>query len=151
MADFLAEGLEAGDPGIVIATPAQRAEIMRALAERTLDVIELQRSRELLMLDAEETLSAFIADGRPDPRRFRDQMRRVIEGVCRTPATRMVRMFGQFVDVMWQRGQRDAAIRVEVLWNELAQTHGSGLLCAYAVGHFYKDTQHVMDRCHVHG
>jgi hypothetical protein len=43
------------------------------------------------------------------------------------------------VDVLWQNGEGDAAIRLEVLWNELARTKAFSLLCGYSVGHFYKD------------
>jgi hypothetical protein len=43
------------------------------------------------------------------------------------------------VDVLWQDGEHDAAIRLEVLWNQLAQTEAFSLLCGYAMGHFYKD------------
>jgi hypothetical protein len=43
------------------------------------------------------------------------------------------------VDVLWQQGQRDAAIRLEVLWNQLAQSQAFSLLCGYAIGNFYKD------------
>jgi hypothetical protein len=50
------------------------------------------------------------------------------------------------VDVLWQRGKREAAIRLEVLWNELAQIESFSLLCGYAFGHFYKEAS-VDDIC----
>ena len=44
-----------------------------------------------------------------------------------------------------------AAIRLEMLWNELANTHSFSLLCGYSMGHFYKDTgQHDICRQHTH-
>jgi hypothetical protein len=46
---------------------------------------------------------------------------------------------GQMVDILWREGERDAAIRLEVLWNQLAQTKAFSLLCGYAMGNFYKD------------
>jgi hypothetical protein len=64
-------------------------------------------------------------------------MCQAIERVC-DGADGRVRIFGQMVDVLWQRGERNAAIQLEVLWNELAQTEAFSLLCGYAVGHFYK-------------
>jgi len=43
------------------------------------------------------------------------------------------------VDVLWKSGQKEAAIRLEILWNQLANTQAFSLLCGYAMGHFYKD------------
>ena len=42
-------------------------------------------------------------------------------------------------DVLWKGGKKVAAVRLETLWNELAQTHAFALLCGYAMGSFYKD------------
>src|SRR3954463_549193 len=72
VAEFLHEGFNAGSPGIVVSTASQRAEIIRELTDRSLDVAELQRSHDLLLLDAVETLSTFMIDGKPNPRQFRD-------------------------------------------------------------------------------
>ena len=66
-------------------------------------------------------------------------MRRVIDGVSRGRGACTVRIFGQMVDVLWQRGERDAAIRLEMLWNQLARTEAFSLLCGYVIGNFYKD------------
>jgi hypothetical protein len=149
VAKFLAEGLEAGAPGIVIATAAQRAAVIRALTARSVNVDELQRSRDLLLLDAEDTLSTFMVDGRPDARKFREQIGHAIESVCSGRTDCAVRMFGQMVDVLWQGGHHDVAIRLEVLWNQLAQTRAFSLLCGYAVGHFYKGAN-LDVVCHQH-
>jgi hypothetical protein len=139
VAEFLDEGFDRGSPAIVVASASQRAEILREKNDRSRDVAALQRSHDLLLLDAEETLSTFMTDGKPNARRFTDQMCEAIRGVCRDRTNCTVRIFGQMVDVLWQQGQRDAAIRLEVLWNQLAQSQAFSLLCGYAIGNFYKD------------
>jgi hypothetical protein len=139
VAEFLQEGFEGGNPGIVVATAGQRAEIIRALEDRPCDVVALERSDDLVLLDAEETLSAFMIRGRPDAHRFMGQMSHVIRRVCRDRTACTVRIFGQTVDILWRHGKRDAAIRLEGLWNQLAQTTAFSLLCGYAIGNFYKD------------
>jgi MEDS: MEthanogen/methylotroph, DcmR Sensory domain len=149
VAEFLTEGFDRASPAIVVATPILRAEIIRELRDRSLDVDGLQRSHDLLLLDAKETLSSFMANGRPDAGKFKDQMCQVIQRVCRDRADCTVRIFGQMVDVLWQNGERDAAIRLEMLWNQLAQTEAFSLLCGYAMGHFYKDA-HFADICGQH-
>jgi hypothetical protein len=138
VAQFLGEGLTANDPALVVATPTQRAAIIRELVVKGFDAVELQRSGALVLLDAEDTLAAFMIDGSPDSERFRKRMRDVITGVRRNRDKSTLRIYGQMVDVLWKNGNRDAAIRLEMLWNQLAASQHFSLLCGYAMGHFYK-------------
>ena len=149
VADFLAEGLAAGNPGIVVATPSQRAAIVRELVARSLDVIELQRSNDLVLLDGRDTLATFMTDGTLDAEAFKAIMCEAITSACRGRVDCTVRIYGQMVDILWQEGKQDAALRLEMLWNQLAQTHVFSLLCGYAMGQFYKDA-HVDDVCRHH-
>jgi hypothetical protein len=139
VAEFLIEGFDAGSPGIVIATADQRTAVIQQLADRAIDVDALLRARRLLLLDATEMLSAFMANGCPDPRRFRIRMTEAIAEACRVQPDCTVRLFGQMVDVLWQQGRQDAAIRLEVLWNQLPRNAACPVVSAYSVGHFYKD------------
>jgi hypothetical protein len=138
VAEFLRDGLKTGDPGIVIATPVQRAAIVRELVAQSLDVAHLLRSDDLILLDAKDTLSVIMVDGQPDAAAFKRTMRRVIIRARRGRPDCTARIYGQMVDVLWQTDEHDAAIRLEMLWNKLADTHAFSLLCGYAVGCFYK-------------
>ena len=60
-----------------------------------------------------------------------------------------VRAYGEMVDVLWKDGATAAAIRLEMLWNELAGRHSLSLLCGYAMGNFYKEAA-VEDICSHH-
>ena len=42
-----------------------------------------------------------------------------------------VRAYGEMVDILWQAGSRDAAIRLEEFWNDLARLQTFSLFCAY--------------------
>lgn len=139
VAEFLKDGLIHGEPGIVAATAAQRAAIVRELVAIGLDVVQLQRTDDLILLDAEEALAAFMTNGEPDSEKFKSRMRAVIVRACRGRSDRTVRIYGQMVDVLWKEGKHQAAIRLEMLWNQLANTQAFSLLCGYAMGQFYKD------------
>jgi hypothetical protein len=141
VADFLQGGFDHGEPGIIVATPAQRGALLRELTSRSVDVVELQRSGTLMMLDAHDTLATFMVDGKPDETRFMSGMCEVIARACKDRGDCTVRIFGQMVDVLWQKDEHEAAIRLEMLWNQLAQTKSYSLLCGYAMGHFYKDAK----------
>jgi DcmR-like sensory protein len=140
VAEFLLEGFANSHPGIVVATPAVRAAIVLDLAGRSVDVVELQRAGQFLLLDSNEQLAAFMIEGQPDPARFNTMMSQAIEHVCRGRTACKVRIFGQMVDVLWRDGQLDAAIHLERLWNQLAHKQAFSLLCGYAMGSFYKDS-----------
>ena len=116
------------------------------MTAQSLNVAALQQSGDLLLVDGAEVLSSFIVHGKPDAGRFRDQICDLIGRVrCDRPDC-TVRIFGQMIDILWQQEDRDAAIRLELLWNQFAQTEASTVICGYAIGNFYKDAR-VEDVC----
>jgi hypothetical protein len=149
VAAFLAEGLAGGHPAIVVASPSQRASIIRALTARSLDVVQLQRANDLVLLDGKDTLAGFMTDGKIDAEAFTNIMCDAIKRTCRGRKDCTVRIYGQMVDILWQDGQQDAALRLEMLWNQLGHAEAFSLLCGYAMGHFYKDVD-VHDVCSHH-
>jgi hypothetical protein len=149
VAEFLADGLTDGTPGIVVATPAQRAAIVRELGARGLNVVSLTQSDDLVLLDASDILSSFMPNGTLDARAFNDSLSAIITRACRGRTDYTVRIYGQMVDILWKEGKYDLAIRLEMLWNLLANTRRFSLLCGYAIGSFYKDA-HVDDVCAQH-
>lgn len=148
VSEFLKEGFAAGSAGIIAAAPNVRAAIIRELTRQGVDVVDVQQSKMLLLLDARETMSRFMVDGMPSPHKFADAMCAVIRQVARGKAS-TIRIFGQMVDVLWQDGEQDAAIALERLWNQLAHTEAFSLLCGYTMGSFYKDA-HFEDICREH-
>jgi signal transduction histidine kinase/ActR/RegA family two-component response regulator len=151
VAGFLGDGLKAGQPAIAIATAAHRQAFENRLHERGFDLDRLGRTGQLVFLDARDTLATFMDGQQPDPRRFRQQIGTVIE---RSLAGRKLtaRAYGEMVDVLWQDQNVDAAVRLEELWNDLASTHSFSLLCAYAMGSFYKEAHAAKfhDVCRTH-
>jgi len=141
VATFLADGLKLGHPGLIVATSTHAAAIARALEAVGVDVAALRKTGELQVLDARKLLGAFMVAGQPDPLLFKSNVGDVIERLCvgRTPCP--IRVYGEMVDVLWQEGNADGAIRLEILWNQLASAYDFALLCGYAVGHFYKETR----------
>ena len=120
--EYLAAGLHAGEAAIVIARPPHSRRFLEKLAG-------LGRPGQIVVLDAEQTLARFMADGMPQWQPFHEVVGGLIAGLrAQYPA---VRAYGEMVDVLWQQGERDAAIRLEVYWNDLARLQTFSLLCAY--------------------
>jgi hypothetical protein len=149
VANFIGDGLAAGEPAVVIGTQAHRDVIVRNLREMALDVDKLQRDGDLFLLDADEMLGMFMVDGMPNTALFRDAIVPVIERACRGREDCVIRAYGEMVDVLWKQGHTVAATRLEMLWNDLAASHTFRLLCGYAMGNFYKDAA-VEDICSHH-
>jgi len=152
VADFVGDGLVAGQPGIVIVTPPHRDEIARRLEALSFDVGRLRDTRQLLLLDAEQTLEAFMKEGFPDPAAFRKSVGGVLDrAAADLPAKPTVRAYGEMIDVLWKQNAAAAAIRLEMLWNQLADTHAFSLLCGYSMGNFYKHGAYEdICGCHTH-
>ena len=146
VAEFLHEGFDSANPGIVVGTANLRGAIIGELKGRSFDVVELQRSHNLLLVDANEILSTVMVDGRPEEQKFKRRMHKLIQSVCRDRAECTVRIFGQLADVLWQDGQHYAAIQLEMLWNQLARTETFSVLSVYALGSFYKDAS-ALNHC----
>ena len=134
---FIGEGLALSQPALIIATHPHLTSIVANLTAAAVDVEALQQQGDLLLLDARQTLATFMVNGQPDADFFRASASSALEKVGRGRAT-TIRAYGEMVDVLWKDGLSAAAIKLEMLWNQLASTHDFSLLCGYAMGSFYK-------------
>jgi hypothetical protein len=147
---FLSEGLVAGEPAIVIATRAHQQGIIDELTDRLIDVDRARRIGDLVLLDADDTLALFMTPSGPNAHLFEQYVGRVIDQVVCGHRASLVRAYGEMVDVLWRDGQTDAAVQVEILWNQLATKFAFSLLCGYAMGHFYKQADQLARVCAHH-
>ena len=139
VADFLCEGFADGQPGLVVATLEHRDAIVLELRARHIDVDALRTSEDLLLLDARVILSSFMSADLPNATLFHTQIPPVLDRLCRRRKGCTVRAYGEMVDVLWQDGMTDAAIRLEMLWNQLGMLREFSLLCGYASKNFPAD------------
>ena len=149
VAEFLGEGFVLGNPALVIATPEHGGCIIDELRARHFDTDKMIEAGDLLMLDAREVLATFMEDGQPDAERFNQSVPAAIARIVRGLDKRTVRAYGEMVDLLWKDGLTTAAVKLEMLWNQLARTHDFSLLCGYSMGNFYKDAA-IEDICSQH-
>jgi signal transduction histidine kinase len=134
--EFLADGLKAGQPVVVVATPGHRGAFVRQLGELGIDVAAARRSGQFQLLDARETLAKFTIGNERNADRFNSTIGSVIARGLRGREGTAVRAYGEMVDLLWKDGDTEGAIQVERLWNALAKQHHFALLCAYSMGSF---------------
>lgn len=138
-AAFLAGGLLRGAPAVVIIAP-QRTDSMKAkLAEMGVDVERAVAAKQLTLLDSAVTVERLLVDGMPDPQSFREVIGALVASLTEIWRPFQLLGFGDMVDVLYTRGDADAAIELERLWDELAHRYGFALYCAYDASQFSHD------------
>jgi hypothetical protein len=124
---FVAEGLEQGECVIVIATKRHLSSLESRLRKRGCNI---NRSNEhYIALDADEILSNLMIEGLPDETLLEEF---VTELIARTKGRR-TRAFGEMTAILWLSGNQEATIRLEQLWNRIAQREKFPLFCAYPI------------------
>ncbi len=130
---LVATALGAGDAAVLVATESHREQIRARLESLSLDLELLRKSGRFVALDATEVLSLFMVNGWPDEKKFDLSVGAVIADAARASGTGFVFAFGEMVDLLCQANNPEAAIRLEQLWNSLAQRHHFSLYCAYSM------------------
>jgi hypothetical protein len=146
---FVSGGLRAGDGVVVIATPAHLEALETRLRARGCDLDTACAQDRYITLDAEETLSKFIAGGLPDEDRFVQVVTEIIARAAQ--GGRRVRAFGEMVAVLWAQGHSGGTVRLEYLWHKLCQQGLFSLFCAYPKSGFTQDADaSVREICATH-
>jgi hypothetical protein len=95
-------------------------------------------------------LGQFMVGDEPNAHLFEQNVGVIVKQVLDGRGRTIVRAYGEMVDVLWKRGRSEAAIKVEILWNKLADKYSFALLCGYAMGNFYKQPKQLEDICALH-
>jgi PAS domain S-box-containing protein len=143
LSEFVGAALGAGGACVVIATRAHRDGLVERLKACGIDTRFATHKNRYIALDAAETLARFMVDGWPDEGRFlsviEPELVRARMGLPRK-STAIV-AFGEMVALLLAEGNAEAAIRLEQIWNKLADTHAFSLRCAYPVQCFADGSQ----------
>ena len=136
LAIWFSDGLRAGDACLFIGTDAHRISLEKRLKRRGIALDVMRAQGRYVCLDAGRMLSNFIVDEWPDEPLFA----RTLEGILDTVSKHgNIRAFGEMVVLLWQWGNRQAAIRVEEMWNAFMEAHALSLCCAYPINSFGSD------------
>ena len=147
---FISAGFRSGEPAIVVATAAHRLALEARLKDQGLDPAALRASGQFTSLDAADTLATFMVNRMPDATLFDRTVGSMVRHATR--AGRPLRAFGEMVVLLWNDGNSTAAVRLEELWNGLAQTCTFSLFCAYPLSVFHgeNDSTPLLHVCSQH-
>jgi excisionase family DNA binding protein len=125
--------IRGGDMALVIATKEHRQKL-EEFKTYVPDLKTAYASGQLKVLDALETLSTFMVDGLPDSKLFFE----VIGGLIlkNSKDNKGLRIYGEMVAILWEKGNKAGAIQLEGLWNNLQKIYPFTLFCAYPMRNF---------------
>jgi hypothetical protein len=127
--EYLHPALSEGGSAVLVATPEHRSLVNAWLIRTGIDLAGAWADGSYVLLDADQTISRFIINGRADAAAFWETMSPVLAAASRKQGP--VRVFGEMFQMLWETGVPDAAIELEALWNEIGRQYPFALLCAY--------------------
>jgi CheY-like chemotaxis protein len=139
VSEYLAEGLDRGDAVMVIASRRRAAALILMLDALGCEVERARGDGSLVFLDGSETLAEMVRAGKPDPAFFHAHLGAIVATLTAASSSKgpgRVRVYSELADALWRRGEREAAVRLEELWNEVAAKGPVSLCCPYVTGSF---------------
>jgi PAS domain-containing protein len=137
LGQHIGAALASEDTAIVVATKPHLELLADELRLRKIKVSISIKAGRFIELDAAETLAQFMVGGGPDKDKFENTIGALVRQAESSlkPGHRLV-VFGEMVALLWAEGKRDATVRLEELWNDLAERHSFNLLCGYPISAF---------------
>jgi len=148
-ASFVETALKAGNVAIAIATASHQHRLFQCLQERDLNIGAAIERKRYVPLDVGDLLAAFMADDLPDPVRFWKSTSDFMVAVAKAARadSQRVAMCGEIAPTLWAKGQANAAIWIEHVWDEIVRACDVDLLCGYVLNSFQKEREsHIYDR-----
>jgi len=128
---IVSTGLRLGDAVLIVTTEDHRKQLVSELEKAGIDVRTAVREGRYTMLDAEETLATFMRNGSPDASLFASNVGTALANARARSRNQGLTVFGDMVDVLWEDGQREAALVLENIWNATLSESTFHLHCAY--------------------
>jgi hypothetical protein len=127
---YIMDGLRRGEAVLIVASQAHWAKMVGRLATvRGIDLVDSIMNGQLRHLDADVVLAGLLENGMPDDSRFHERAGALVERSLGRFG--QVRIVTELAGILWESGNRAAALRLEELWNGLAARLPFTLLCTY--------------------
>ena len=131
---FFAPAFRDDQAMIAFGTPGHLRAIEKRLAAEGHDVETARARGQYLPFDARTAMDALLEGELPAASRFEEIIANELHRA--TAEFGAVRAFGEIVSLMWRDGKRQAALRLEGMWNEAIGLYPLALLCGYNVRSF---------------
>lgn len=146
-----AEALAAGSSVVIVATDSHRHQIGERLCALRSDLEALRSTGHYVATDAAEALSQFMIEASPDEAAFDRVIGAIMREAAKHSANDFVFAFGEMVALLCAENNPAGAVRLEQLWNMLADRQRFSLYCAYPLSSLIgQNIDAVMQICAEH-
>jgi MEDS: MEthanogen/methylotroph, DcmR Sensory domain len=143
---FVGAGLADGEGIILFPTLTHWNAFRPRLEAEGVDVHAAQERGQLTVVDADELLPRFMRAAMPDPPVFNGVIGDIV-GQARRGSYQKVRLWGEMVDVLWERGDVAASMNLEDLFDQLNKKVGIAIFCSFLMDNFNGDVHaHMLPR-----
>jgi DNA-binding NarL/FixJ family response regulator len=127
--------LVAGHAVIVVSIDSRHRAVHQGLRTGGVDVERAIQERRYVEIDMTEMLSQFMVDGWPDEVRFQTAVTPIVAEALNASTSKHphVLVCGECAPMLLREGKGEAAVRVEQLWDKLAQAHEIDTICGYLI------------------
>lgn len=144
---FIGAALKFGNAAIVFATKPHREMLLQELKAQGVDAGVFIQEGAYVSLEVADALSTFMVDDWPDPDRFLESFKKLIESASKAAKAKhpRVAIFGEGTALLWAGGKKEAAIQLEHLGDDLARTRKVDILCAYPFNLQIQEDKHSFE------
>jgi hypothetical protein len=130
VASFLGAGLASGGQCLVVARPEHYERFAEILTANGVDLTAATTAGRLNVLDATAVLQDLVVDDEISPVRFDAVIGGLVKDLLADGGP--LRVYGEMVSLLTERGRVEQALELEDLWNRLGAVQEFTLLCGYS-------------------
>jgi len=134
IADYVGPALGGGGAALLLARRERIDSTQQLLAEAGLNVSDLLRRGQLVLLDAQSLSSPGVAEQRCEPAHLAERAREHVKSLVSRWG--QLRAFDELVDVLAAEGRHEDTMDVEAHWTSLQREVPFDLLCGYEFKRF---------------
>ncbi|MGA8271481.1 MAG: MEDS domain-containing protein [Candidatus Sulfotelmatobacter sp.] len=133
---FAAAAIANGEGVILVPTVAHWDAFRPRLEAEGVDVKAAEKRGQLTIVDADNLLPTFVRNGMPDSPVFVGLAANVIAQARRDGQYPRVRWWGEMVNILWERGDVAASMKLEDLFDQLAHEQDIAIFCSFLMDNF---------------
>ena len=146
---FVDTAISANENAVVIATNSHLSALEFRLQSYGHNIETLILENKFIPVNADELLAEFLVNETPDEALFMKTVTRLFDHASYNQ--RKFRAFGEMVAILWAKGNKNATLQLEHLWNDLRSQTSFCLFCAYPKKTFNVDEISAATICGSHG
>jgi hypothetical protein len=136
---FVGAGFANGEGIILVSTLPHWNGFRGRLEAEGVNVGAARKRGQLTVVDADELLPRFMRNAMPDPDIFPGVFGDVVAEARASGGYQKVRVWGEMVNVLWERGDVDASMNLEDQFDQLIKKRDMVIFCSFLMDNFNDD------------